>query len=133
MKLPSDPSGIILKHLHRTFHGTCKPEISDGHLVCPYHIDDLIEAAVGERIGLNPDHICGFDHIGVGALLPIDEGDIGQKRTDRFEPGVMATEDNDPLLGIIGESISGFFFDFRLVRFFLYGEHNTHRPEAHHS
>lgn len=121
MKLASDPSGIILKHLHRTFHGTCKPEISDGHLVCPYHIDDLIEAAVGERIGLNPDHICGFDHIGVGALLPIDEGDIGQKRTDCFEPGVMATEDDNPLLCVVGELICGYSFGFRLVQFLCIG------------
>lgn len=59
------------------------------------HIDDLIKAAMRERIGLDPDHIRRLDHIRVGSLLTVDKGDVGKKRANRLASGVMAAEGND--------------------------------------
>lgn len=93
------------------------------------HIDDLIKAAMRERIGLDPDHIRRLDHIRVGSLLTVDKGDVGKKRANRLASGVMAAEGNDSFSRGIRKSQFCRFIRFRPPHFNGIGLRKNQLPD----
>ena len=58
---------------------------------------------MGQRIGLNPDHIRIANQLRIGNDRPIHEANIRQLWLDLPGPGIVPTEDNNPLCCVTRE------------------------------
>lgn len=96
-------SPVLYHNLLGAFCRAGVGKVADRLVVLTDNIDNLVVVLMRQTVGLNPDYIGVANEVGIWRCFPPEETDLWELLPDFPQPGVMATEHNDAMLGFIRE------------------------------